>query len=207
MSDNLSPIHIFNSRASEYQEKFMDVGLYYDGLDEFIKRLKPNAEILELGCGPGNITQYLLQQRSGLKITGIDLAPNMLELAKKNNPTAEFLCMDVREILSLKKMYDAVICGFCLPYLNKEDTLKLLSDISSVLKPGGTLYVSTIEGKYENSGIETNSHGEQTHMYYYDSGFLVKTCRENNLTEIQQFRVKYPRGAAKVTDISIIASL
>ena len=88
-------VAVFDRRAQEYQDKYMDVGLYQDTFDLFCTSIaQEKAYILELGCGPGNITRYLLKQRPGFKILGIDLAPNMIELAQMNNPNAAFRLMD-----------------------------------------------------------------------------------------------------------------
>ena len=43
----------------------------------------PNSKIWEIGCGPGNITKYILSKLPDLNIFGIDIAPNRIELAKK----------------------------------------------------------------------------------------------------------------------------
>jgi trans-aconitate methyltransferase len=62
---------------------------------------KQDADILELACGPGNITQYIISKRSDFKILGTDLAPNMIELAKINNPSAQFQLLDSRDIRTI----------------------------------------------------------------------------------------------------------
>ena len=56
----------WNKLASRYQEKFMDLDLYnetYDFICDSI--IRPNAKILDIGCGPGNVTKYLLSKRAG----------------------------------------------------------------------------------------------------------------------------------------------
>jgi len=45
--------------------------------------LNEQAKVLELACGPGNITKCLLSKRPDLEILATDIAPNILELAKK----------------------------------------------------------------------------------------------------------------------------
>ncbi|MGZ4044449.1 MAG: class I SAM-dependent methyltransferase, partial [Bacteroidia bacterium] len=110
---NKNAVQIFNKLAKLYESKFMNVNLYGDTFDFFCDNIKKqNAEVLELACGPGNITKYLLNKRSDLKIFGTDLSPNMISLAKTNNPTTEFAIMDCREIGNLNKKYDAIMCGF-----------------------------------------------------------------------------------------------
>ena len=57
-------VAIFNKYASEYQDKFMDLALYHDTFDLFCNLLvRENPTILELACGPGNITKYLLKKK------------------------------------------------------------------------------------------------------------------------------------------------
>jgi len=145
-------VNIFDKCVSLYQDKFMDVSLYHSGFDLFCNSIKKqNAEILELACGRGNITKYLLDKRPDFKILGTDLAPNMLALAKKNNPTAEFQLLDSREILKLNKTYDAIMCGFCLPYLTKEEAIQLMEDAAKILNANGVIYISTMEDDYSKS--------------------------------------------------------
>jgi len=127
-------VEIFNKLANHYDEKYMDVSSYHKSFDLFCATIKKqNTEILELACGLGNITKYILSKRPGFKILGTDLAPHMIDLAKKNNPTAQFELMDSRKISSIEKKYDAIKCGFCLPYLSKEEAIKLIADASKIL--------------------------------------------------------------------------
>jgi ubiquinone/menaquinone biosynthesis C-methylase UbiE len=198
---------IFNKYASEYQNKFMDVGLYKESLDLFCASIKKqNAGILELACGPGNITNYLLNKRGDLKIFGIDLAPNMIELAKQNNPSAEFKVMDCREIVSLNKTYDAIMCGFCLPYLSMPETQKLIADCSFLLNTGGILYLSTMEDAHSASGFRKGSQGDEIFMHYYLESDLVPLLEKNNFTLINTERVRSEMtDGTKVVDLIIIA--
>ncbi len=53
-----------NKVAKIYQDKFMNLGLYNDSYDNFLDLItKANASVLEIGCGPGNITKYLLTKK------------------------------------------------------------------------------------------------------------------------------------------------
>src|SRR5690606_40759568 len=65
----------WNNIASIYQDKFMKLDLYndtYNFICSFID--KPKAKILEIGCGPGNITKYLISKRPDFDVFGIDIA-------------------------------------------------------------------------------------------------------------------------------------
>jgi ubiquinone/menaquinone biosynthesis C-methylase UbiE len=84
MDHSEQAVHIFNRLAQQYQEKFMDVGLYKEGLTFFMDHLpNPRAKLLDIACGPGNMAHYLLQHQPQYDLLGIDLAPQVIELAKK----------------------------------------------------------------------------------------------------------------------------
>lgn len=178
--------------APLYQQYFMDLEIYNDTYDIFCSQVTtPSASILEIGCGPGNITRYLLDKRNDLLIDATDIAPNMIALAKQNNPAANCMVLDARDIHSLSKKYDGILCGFCLPYLSKEDCEKLFSDCRNLLKPGAVFYCSTIEGDYENSGFESGSTGDKAYVYYYDPEYLEQLLLKNGFINIQQFHIPY----------------
>ncbi len=162
-------IKTWDKIAKLYQDTFMSLDLYNDTYDVFSGLInKPNAKILEIGCGPGNITKYLLNKNPQYQIKAIDVSPIMVELAKNNNPAAECMVMDCRNIGSLHETFDAIICGFSIPYLSKSDCLKLISDSRKLLYPSGILYLSFVEGAYENSGYQTGSTGDKLYFYYHD---------------------------------------
>jgi 2-polyprenyl-3-methyl-5-hydroxy-6-metoxy-1,4-benzoquinol methylase len=201
-----TPAAVFNRRASDYQDKFMDISLYSDSLDLFCEHVK-GKEILEIACGPGNITKYLLNKRPDFRILGVDVAENMIELAKSNNAAAEFRLMDARDIISLNKKYDGIMCGFLLPYLSKEDTSNLIQNCSLLLKQGAPLYLSTMEDDYNKSGIKSSSYGDKLFMYYHEEGFLRGALEKNFYQIIDVQRKSYPGSDnTTITDLLILAS-
>ncbi len=207
MDKTQTAVNIFNKYASEYQNKFMDVTLYSDSLDLFCKNItKQKASVLELACGPGNITKYLLDKRPDLKILGTDLAPKMIALAKLNNPAAEFKILDCRNISVFEKRFDAIMCGFFFPYLNKEEAAKLIYDASKLLKPNGIIYISTMEDDYDKSGFKKGSSGEEIFMHYYATADLEGMLEKNyfKIIELQRKESAASDGTAAI-DLIILA--
>lgn len=202
-------IEVFDQYAKEYQDKFMGMNLYNASFDLFCDSIeKENADILEIACGPGNITKYLLKKRPDFKILGTDLSTKMIKLAKANNPTTEFQIMDCRDIDKIRKKYDAIMCGFCLPYLSKEEALKLISDVSILLKSSGILYISTMEDDYNNSGWEGSSSGgkEKMFIHYHQADFLTKALTENGFDILDLQRLESPGDhSASSKDLMILA--
>jgi 2-polyprenyl-3-methyl-5-hydroxy-6-metoxy-1,4-benzoquinol methylase len=195
----------WNRVALQYQDKFMDLDLYNHTYAFFCNLITTeNAKLLEIGCGPGNITKYLLSRRPDFAIFGIDIAPKMIELAIKNNPTASFAIMDSRQISNLKLTYDGIICGFCIPYLSHADTEKLITDCYNLLIENGQLYLSFVEGDPDKSDFQVGSTGDKAYFYYYNLVDLTENLKKINFELIKIFKVCYKKTANKYETHTIL---
>jgi SAM-dependent methyltransferase len=204
MDKNKIAVAVFDKCAELYQQKFMDVSGYHDTLALFCGAIqKPNPEILELACGPGNITKYLLERRADFKILATDLAPKMVELGAINNPAADFMVLDCRKFRDLGRKFDGIMCGFCLPYLSKEEALQLIADASEVLNEQGTLYISTMEDDYCKSEFKKESTGDEIFMHYHEARYLSEGLLENGFKILHLKRQDYPQTQS--TDLVLIA--
>ncbi|MES2430597.1 MAG: class I SAM-dependent methyltransferase [Bacteroidota bacterium] len=200
-------VDIFDKHAEEYQNKIMHFDLYDDTFEIFLNNIDvKNVKILDVACGPGNITRYLLDHRPDFKIVGIDLSPKMIALAKLNNPDAEFILLDIRELQKHKNKYTGIICGFGLPYLSKEEAIQFIKDVRALLDLNGVLYLSTMEDDYSKSGFKTGSSGDKIHIHYHQQDYLVQALKENGFSIVDLQRKNYPEKDGTITiDLIIIA--
>ena len=185
----------------------MDLDLYnntYDYICNSITRV--NAKVLEIGCGPGNITKYLLSKRADFDIFGIDISPNMIELAEKNNPTAKFAVMDSRQIDELKTNYDGIVCGFCLPYLSQTDSQKLIADCYNLLNENGLIYLSFVEGNPIRSDFQVSSSGDRSYFYFHNSDDLKAKLIESKFDELNTFKVDYKKSGNEIEIHTILTA-
>ena len=195
----------WNKVAMLYQEKFMHLDLYNESYTIFCNQLiKENASVLEIGCGPGNITNYLLLKIPDLIIEGIDVAPNMIELARINNPTANFKVMDCRNIDKITSKFNGIICGFCIPYLSHTDCINFLTDSFGLLSEKGIIYLSFVEGDYNNSGYLSASTGDRTYFYYHNSEDIQKVLMENNFTINHELKVDFRKRDGEMEEHTIL---
>lgn len=185
----------WNKVAQLYEEKFMDLDFYNATYDRFCALLNNDkAKILELGCGPGNITKYILERYPNFEILGTDISENMVKIAQKNNPNAQFKVMDCRDMKELSATYDAIVCGFILPYLSPKDSDLFFENCYSILNESGILYLSFVEGDFEKSGYISGSSGDRTYFYYYEIETLESVLAAQNLKIMETIKVAYPRG-------------
>jgi cyclopropane fatty-acyl-phospholipid synthase-like methyltransferase len=181
----------WNNIAALYQDKFMELDLYNDSYDFICTAIaKPKATLLEIGCGPGNISKYLLSKRPDFDIFGIDIAPNMVALARQNNPTAQFAVMDSLHIHQLNTKYDGIIAGFCLPYLSPEERSELIANAYDLLNDHGLVYLSFVEGDPGKSDFKVGS-GGRVYFYYHSLDDLTSQLASFKFGEIKIFKVKY----------------
>jgi len=115
--------------------------------------IKPNASILDVGCGGGKAVQELARISSSWKVCGIDYSEEMVQLARKINKKfvekghVEILHGSVSSLPFSDGMFDFVT-AFEAYYFwpNLIDDLK---EIKRVLKPGGTLLIANEVYKHE----------------------------------------------------------
>ncbi len=197
----------WNKIASLYQDKFMNLDLYNDTYDFVCNAIsKCNAKILEIGCGPGNITKYLLAKRADFDIFGIDISPNMIALAKNNNPSANFAIMDCRQIDKIETKFDGIICGFCLPYLSHADSQKFIADCYDLLNENGFIYISFVEGDPNKSDYQVGSSGDKSFFYFYDLNDLKNELAYNNFDDFKIFKVSYHKSETQIETHTILTA-
>jgi len=195
----------FHSLAERYRDKYLGLTLYDDSYREFCRWLKPGrARVLDAGCGPGNVSRYLIEQRPDLDLLGIDLAPRMVELAREAVPSACFAVHDCRHLAELKRRFDGIICAFGLPYLSPEEATAFIRSAAQNLDPGGVLYLSAMLGQPEDSGFYRYSTGDELYTQYHSADQLLASLQECGFEVLKETRLPSPSGAVKATTDLIV---
>ena len=94
--------------------------------------------IIDLGCGPGNITNMLAERWPQASVTGIDSSPEMLERAKNDYPDIEWRQGNITK-WSADKPADIFFSNAALHWLDNHQDL--FPSLLSMLTPGGVLAV------------------------------------------------------------------
>jgi SAM-dependent methyltransferase len=112
-----------------------------DMLAEDLRTLS-DPQVLEIGCGTGFFTRYLLERLPDLKLVGSDISPKSIAAANERwsaFPDARFEVMDATALPYEEGSYDAVIGCSILHHLPAEGTLR---EAFRVLRPGGLIWFS-----------------------------------------------------------------
>lgn len=105
--------------------------------------LPPRASVLDLACGTGDFTAALLRRFSDVRVTGVDLTPEMLVIARQKlagSAGVTFCTGDAQDLAAFSDAtFDLVVCAF--GFRNFPDKEKALAACHRVLKPTGRLVV------------------------------------------------------------------
>jgi cyclopropane fatty-acyl-phospholipid synthase-like methyltransferase len=190
----LETFQTWNKLAGPYEEKFMNLTIYNESYDLLCELLtKQQIQVLEVGCGPGNITRYLLSKRPDFNVLATDVAPEMIQSTKRNNPLAECAVLDLRDLHLLKPSYDAIVAGFCLPYLSPRDLSDFFKNAFFLLNPQGLIYLSFVEGAPEQSGYQTGRSGDRVFFYYHTLETISSHLIQNGFQVLKTLNVHFQK--------------
>ena len=105
--------------------------------------LKAGEKVLDAACGTGIVARLALEHvGSEGSVTGLDLNPEMIAVARKISPTEISWCeASVEEIPFPDDTFDVILCQISFQFVN--DKLKALREMYRVLRPGGRLILTT----------------------------------------------------------------
>ncbi|NLE36464.1 MAG: class I SAM-dependent methyltransferase [Pirellulaceae bacterium] len=107
-------------------------------LDEHL-RLTPGLDVLEVGCGTGQITGWLAGVVAPGRVVAIDFSEAMLAQARAKRIDAEFRRCDVCADRLPPRMVDLVLCFHSFPHFRDQDAA--MRNLAGALRPGGRLLV------------------------------------------------------------------
>ena len=178
-----SSVRMFDDHADEFDTRYRRHEPYLQTYEELGRYLPQDQKlsVLDIACGPAHAVRTLMDKGFDLEVLGIDLSSNMLEAAGKNVPSGNFKLLDARNIDQLDGPFDLILCGFCIPYLPPIECIKLISDLSSLLTPGGCSYLSAIEGETYLKKENATPSGDPYFVHHYPVNTLESAFAESNL--------------------------
>jgi SAM-dependent methyltransferase len=114
-----------------------------------------SASVCDAGCGPGHVGAFLTDH--GLTVTGIDLAPAMIERARELHPDLTFEVGTMTSLDAGDGRWQGVIAFYSLIHLTTDEELRAaLHEFHRTLVDGGLLLVAVHVGEHGDATVHAD---------------------------------------------------
>jgi ubiquinone/menaquinone biosynthesis C-methylase UbiE len=184
MDKNALAINTYNQIARIYSDKYFDDASDTLYISKFLKLLPPGSKILDIGSGPGQFAKFMSE--GGYLVEGIDLSPQMVEVARAKVPNIKFELMDMRKLTFPNNSFDGLLVSYSLIHIPEEEVEATIQGFYRVLKPAGKLMLITQKGEPDKVVAEPLKYGEQMFVNFFQKEKLANLLIKNHFSVISQ---------------------
>lgn len=124
-------------------------------IDIFADAVGDLGPVLDVGCGPGQVTAYLAER--GLDVSGVDLSPRMVDHARQLYPECRFEVASATELELAPFSLGGILGWWSLFNLPRDVLPSVIGGFHAALRPAGQLIIATHVG--EEDVIRTEAYG------------------------------------------------
>ena len=186
---NKKNLEYWDKLHTHYERSEIVCDNWLDSFEEIISTAKGPA--IDLGCGSGNDTLYLLNK--GIEVVPCDGSLNAIHNIRRNFPEVkDSICFDLLNAFPFcNNMTDLIIADLCLHYFKREDTIKILREIRRVLVNDGNLLVRVNSINDVNHGAGNGLEVEE-HLYITSDGRYKRFFDPKDIYELfNMFKINY----------------
>jgi len=122
--------------ADELARKAFDRA-WLDAFAAQVTREFRDASVMEVGCGDGHVAAYLAAR--GLRVEGLDLSPEMVNVARRAHPSLTFQVGDALALPFDDASLDAILAFYSIVNLEARDCRVAFDEFGRVSRPGALL--------------------------------------------------------------------
>ena len=136
----------YQATAQEFAHNVSDLAPM-GSIEKFITLLPPKAKIIDIGCGSGRDAKLFTNM--GASVLGIDFSSNLIDIAKRTAPLAEFQLMDIEMMDLPGASFDGAWAACSLGHVSKKILPEVIQKVHSLLKEKGYFYLTLKKGTGE----------------------------------------------------------
>src|SRR5450830_39215 len=111
-------------------------------IDGFAERVRstPDRDVIDAGCGTGRLSAYL--KAAGLEVTGVDLSPGMVRVARRLHPGLAFSTGELTYLPASDAAADGVLAWYSIIHSAPDELPGIAREFWRALRPGGLALVA-----------------------------------------------------------------
>lgn len=182
----------FATLGDELVDKPFDVWLL-----ERVASLAGSDPIVDVGCGPGHIAAFLADTGAG--VSGVDLSPAMVAVARREFPDLDFQVGNLTSLLRPRTAsgWGAVVAWYSLVHLAGSELAPAVAALARTLVPGGVLAVGVHVGDEVRHVTELVGESVELDFVLHDPAQVLAAFTAAGLESLEWYRRSpYPDEAA-----------
>jgi len=157
--------------------------------EHFLSMLPKDSLLLDVGCAGGLKAKFMIDR--GMRVVGVDIAKNFIEIAKREVPAGDFRVMDMADVGSMSERFDGICAQASLLHIPKKQIPAIMSGFKKILKPGGYLAIAVKERRpdqAEEAIVKENDYGyDYERLFsYFSTDEMIQFFQEAGLTIVDQ---------------------
>jgi cyclopropane fatty-acyl-phospholipid synthase-like methyltransferase len=152
--------HATNEEVKEYYNNFkahqksLGINIRHRTINKRLLKdgLRPNSNVLEIGCGIGTVSHLVLKTVNKGQFTGVDISNDSIEVAREFNrasKNAEFVVNDMSNFERIYK-YDFIVFPDVLEHIPSENHSSVFKVIASVSGPNTRVHINIPSPEFQN---------------------------------------------------------
>ncbi|MFE0024702.1 class I SAM-dependent methyltransferase [Amycolatopsis sp. NPDC059021] len=183
-----SAAEVYDALGTKYEHAFRDWPERLKTVEWLLGNLPSRAKVLDVGSGTGRPTAELIAA-AGHDVTGCDVSPKMIEIARSQVPAARFELADMRSLTYPAGTWDAIVAFFSMLQLTRSEQDAQLARFADWLAPGGHLTFGTVPGDADD--VVGGFMGHTFRSSTYPAEVFAARLAEAGLDLVYEHRARY----------------
>ena len=141
-------------------------------------------KILDLGCGTGELLEYLHSNFPEKELYGTDISKKALELLEEKKITKGTFVADLEKVIKLKGIYDVIVCSEVIEHLKNWENA--ISAIKGCVNKEGLVIITTQSGKIYPHHIQLG------HIQHFEPEDIAKELKKAGFYIVIKKKLGWP---------------